>query len=357
MTEFDDFYAAHYADVVVQIYAYFGDRQEAQDVVQEAFCRALARWARLAATDDPVAWVRRVAWNLATSHWRRTRTILRFLRHQREESVVEGPDPDRIALLCALATLPPVQRRAMVLRYLVDLPIGEIAAREGVAEATVRSWLHRGRSALAVHLTTEGHRAWTTSPNSPKRRPGPPSSRYATRRSLRCARPEQSPRGARCAAKDGPVTSMAAGLAVAGIAVLGVAAGGALKTGRAPVASIATAANDQQPVAASTSTTGEKLYAVARDELTDPFETWMIPAEPGTYRFTLFCSGTGGGWVALTAGSRSATAPVTCSDPPTGSSVELTVATREKLALRVDWDPGTKLRDTPEGWAVKLLGN
>ncbi len=159
MTEFDDFYAAHYADVVVQIYAYFGDRQEAQDVVQEAFCRALARWARLAAYDDPVAWVRRVAWNLATSHWRRTRTTLRFLRHQREESVVEGPDPDRIALLSALATLPPVQRRAMVLRYLVDMPIGEIAAREGVAEATVRSWLHRGRSALAVHLTTEVHRA------------------------------------------------------------------------------------------------------------------------------------------------------------------------------------------------------
>ncbi len=153
------------------------------------------------------------------------------------------------------------------------------------------------------------------------------------------------------------VTSMAAGLAVAGIAVLGVAAGGALKTGRAPVPPIATAANDQQPVAASTSTTGEKLYAVARDELTDPFETWMMPAEPGTYRFTLFCSGTGGGRVTLTAGSRSATAPVTCSDPPTGSSVELTVATREKLVLRVDWDPGTKLRDTPEGWAVKLLGN
>jgi RNA polymerase sigma-70 factor, ECF subfamily len=159
MTEFDDFYAAHYADIVVQIYAYFGDRQEAQDVVQEAFCRALARWTRLAAYDDPVAWVRRVAWNLATSHWRRARTALRFLRHQRDEPIVDRPDPDRIALLSALATLPPVQRRVMVLRYLVDLPIAEIAAREGVAEATVRSWLRRGRSALAVHMTTEVRRA------------------------------------------------------------------------------------------------------------------------------------------------------------------------------------------------------
>ena len=30
MEDFDDFYAANYADLVVQIYAYFGDRQEAQ---------------------------------------------------------------------------------------------------------------------------------------------------------------------------------------------------------------------------------------------------------------------------------------------------------------------------------------
>ena len=60
MEDFDDFYAANYADLVVQIYAYFGDRQEAQDVVQEAFTRALARWRRLSGYEDPAAWVRRV---------------------------------------------------------------------------------------------------------------------------------------------------------------------------------------------------------------------------------------------------------------------------------------------------------
>jgi len=159
MTDFDDFYRDHYADLVVQVYAYFGDRQEAQDVVQEAFCRALARWSRLAGYDDPAAWVRRVAWNLATSRWRRARTALRFLGGQRGDPVVDGPGPDRIALLAGLATLPATHRRAMVLRYLVDLPVAEIAAREGVAEATVRSWLYRGRCALAAHLTAEVHNA------------------------------------------------------------------------------------------------------------------------------------------------------------------------------------------------------
>jgi RNA polymerase sigma-70 factor (ECF subfamily) len=42
----------------------------------------------------------------------------------------------------------------MVLRYLADLSIAEIADREGVAEGTVKSWLHRGRAALAAQLGT-----------------------------------------------------------------------------------------------------------------------------------------------------------------------------------------------------------
>jgi RNA polymerase sigma-70 factor (ECF subfamily) len=154
MTDFDEFYAAHYADLVVQVYAYFGDRQEAQDVVQEAFCRALARWRRLSTYDDPVAWVRRVAWNLATSRWRRARTVLRFLRRQQAEPVVDGPGVDRVALVDALAKLPATQRRAMVLHYLVDLSVAEIARRECVAEGTVKSWLHRGRAALAADLAS-----------------------------------------------------------------------------------------------------------------------------------------------------------------------------------------------------------
>ena len=150
---FDDVYAASYADLTVQLYAYFGDRQEAQDVVQEAFCRALARWRTVSEYDDPVAWVRRVAWNLAVSRWRRARTALNFVRRQRlDEPQLDGPNPERVALIAALARLPAPQRRAVVLHYLADLPVAEIAHREGVAQGTVKSWLHRGRAALAELL-------------------------------------------------------------------------------------------------------------------------------------------------------------------------------------------------------------
>jgi RNA polymerase sigma-70 factor (ECF subfamily) len=150
---FDELYAAHYGDLTVQLYAYFGDRQEAQDVVQEAFCRALARWRSISRYDDPVAWLRRVAWNLALSKWRRTRTALAFVHRQRPAEIeVAGPSPERVALIAALAALPAPQRRAIVLRYLADLTIAEIAEREGVPEGTVKSWLHRARTALAQRL-------------------------------------------------------------------------------------------------------------------------------------------------------------------------------------------------------------
>ncbi len=148
---FDEFYAANVRGITIQIYAYFGNLPDAQDVVQEAFCRAYPRWHTLSGYDDPVAWVRRVAWNLATSRWRRMRTAMRFVVRQREEHI-PGPSPDHVALTAALATLPDRQRRAVVLHYLADQSVAEIARREGVAEGTVKSWLHRARAGLATQL-------------------------------------------------------------------------------------------------------------------------------------------------------------------------------------------------------------
>ncbi|MFI6263159.1 SigE family RNA polymerase sigma factor [Micromonospora sp. NPDC051006] len=158
--EFTSFYEAHFHRLAVQLYAYLGDHAEAQDLTQEAFCRVLERWDRISTYDDPSAWVRRVAWNLATSRLRRMRTAVRHLAGQREEHV-PGPEPDRVALTAALAALPANQRRAVVLHHLAQLGVAEIADHLGAPEGTVRSWLSRGRAALASHLTDrqEAHRA------------------------------------------------------------------------------------------------------------------------------------------------------------------------------------------------------
>lgn len=74
-----------------------------------------------------------------------------FLRTQREEHT-EKPSPDRIVLVAALAKIPAQLRKAMVLYYIGELSIAEIAAQEDVAEGTVKSWLSPGRAALGEQL-------------------------------------------------------------------------------------------------------------------------------------------------------------------------------------------------------------
>lgn len=150
-SDFDEFYRARFQGLTLQLYAYIGDLAEAQDLVQEAFCRAFVRWKKIGAYDDPTSWVRRVAWNLANSRFRGRRTARAFLQGQRQV-VMAGPGPDRVALVRALATLPPRHRRAVVLHHMAQLSVAEIAVQEGVAEGTVKSWLSRGRAALADQL-------------------------------------------------------------------------------------------------------------------------------------------------------------------------------------------------------------
>ncbi|MFG1921522.1 RNA polymerase sigma factor [Cryptosporangium sp. NPDC048952] len=152
--DFGRFYADNFPVLCKQLYAYTGDATEAQDAVQEAFVRAWTRWASVSRYENPAGWVRQVAWRLAISRWRRARTALRYLNGQREVHA-PPPGPEHVTLVAALATLPERQRRAVVLHYLADLSIAQIATEESVAEGTVKSWLHRGRAAMAAHLDSE----------------------------------------------------------------------------------------------------------------------------------------------------------------------------------------------------------
>lgn len=150
--DFEQLYQAHGSRLVVQLYAYTGDMALAQDLVQESFCRALARWSRVSTYDDPIGWVRRVAWNLAASHWRRMVRGRALLQSQRLE-VMPGPEPNRVAFLSAVSTLPVNQRRTVIMYYLGDMSIADIAAQEQASANTVKQRLHRARAALADKLT------------------------------------------------------------------------------------------------------------------------------------------------------------------------------------------------------------
>ena len=68
---------------------------------------------------------------------------------------------DTVALVTALRTLPERQRVVLVLHYLADLPVGQIAAELRCPIGSVKAWLSRGREGLALALkdSAEPHRA------------------------------------------------------------------------------------------------------------------------------------------------------------------------------------------------------
>jgi RNA polymerase sigma-70 factor (ECF subfamily) len=139
---------------VTQLYAFTTDLTEAQDVVQEAFARALARPRGLTDIDAPEAWLRTVAVNVVRRRWRRRQILDSILLRDRpvQQLVAAPPGPEREDLRAALATLPRAYREVIVLHYLADLPVDEVAQILDVPVGTVKSRLSRGRTALAARL-------------------------------------------------------------------------------------------------------------------------------------------------------------------------------------------------------------
>lgn len=154
---FEKFFADGYSRLRAALHAYLGDAADAEEVAAEAYLRAWQRWDRISTYDDPVAWVRRVAWNLATSRHRRTAAFRRiFLVHRPEDTRVnEALGPDHVALVAALRRLPERQRLAIVLHYIADYSVADIARDLLTTRGTVLSWLHRGRAQLAGLLGDE----------------------------------------------------------------------------------------------------------------------------------------------------------------------------------------------------------
>jgi RNA polymerase sigma-70 factor (ECF subfamily) len=149
---FEEFYTGAVSRLLGQLFLITGDLHEAEEVVQEAFARASVRWSWLRDYNAPEAWVRRVAMNLAADHARKLRRQARAIL--RMGSALEAPEVsvETLALVEALRSLPVRQRQAIVLHHLVDLPLDEVAAILGTRTGTVKSWLARGRRALAARL-------------------------------------------------------------------------------------------------------------------------------------------------------------------------------------------------------------
>ncbi|KND60768.1 RNA polymerase sigma factor RpoE [Candidatus Burkholderia verschuerenii] len=136
-----------------------GDRDEADDMAQEAFLRIwkiAPRWRRGEARFD--TWLHRVTLNLCYDRLRKTRESALGDDLPEEADSATLPDErleragtsDRIAR--ALERLPARQREALVLQYYQDLPNTEAAALMGVSVDALESLLARARRNLKSAL-------------------------------------------------------------------------------------------------------------------------------------------------------------------------------------------------------------
>ena len=151
-------YEAHALGMIRLAHIMLGDRQSAEDVVQEAFCGLYRRWSHLADPGSAVHYVRSAVLNHCRSALRR-RTTSRaphaVTSHSEparsaESAVLTREERDEI--MRAVRRLPPRQREALVLRFYLDLSAEETATTMGISPSSVRSATHRALASLGRML-------------------------------------------------------------------------------------------------------------------------------------------------------------------------------------------------------------
>jgi RNA polymerase sigma-70 factor (sigma-E family) len=147
-------YQVHAVGLIRLAVVMTGDRQAAEDVVQEAFCGLFRRWAHLTDKGKALSYVRSSALNGCRTELRRR--IRNDRRASRDAAAADAESAEYLALigeehrevLTALRRLPSRQREALVLRFYLDLSESEIAAAMGISQGTVKSTTSRALAAL-----------------------------------------------------------------------------------------------------------------------------------------------------------------------------------------------------------------
>ena len=148
MAEFEAICETTYEPVANAAFLIVGDRQDALDITQEAFSRALERWPQVGGMSNPQGWIYRVAVNLALS---RKRGLRRFSNRVPDRAVA-SQEPTDPTLTAVLMRLTPAQRAAIVLRFYLDLSIEDTAAALRKRPGTVRALTAQGIARLRLEL-------------------------------------------------------------------------------------------------------------------------------------------------------------------------------------------------------------
>jgi len=138
-------------------YSVLRQKQDAEDVAQEAFLRAHRCFSQLRDRDAFRSWLVRMTFRLAID---RRRSDQRRLVRETTSAITSTPRPDDIAvereraarLWQAIDALPQKLRLVTVLAAIEGQSVAEVARLLGAPEGTIKSRLFDARRILAGHL-------------------------------------------------------------------------------------------------------------------------------------------------------------------------------------------------------------
>ena len=145
-----------YADDVLRVsYFYLGDREKAEDVMQEVFLRVMDKQPVLREGSEK-SWLLKVALNICRDQWRSS-WAKRVILGSKRLDIIPADDEledrtEKEALMQAVHSLPADVREVFLLFYYQRYTIEEVAKILDVQAGTVSSRLSRGRKKLKVLL-------------------------------------------------------------------------------------------------------------------------------------------------------------------------------------------------------------
>jgi RNA polymerase sigma factor (sigma-70 family) len=136
----------HRIDVLRFLVASVG-RQAAEDCFQETFLSALRAYPDLRDASNLRGWLLTIATRKAMDHWRGERRRPLPVDEVPERAAPQAADGDP-ELWEAVRRLPPMQRAAVIHRYVLDLSYAQVADTLGISEEAARANAYEGRRKL-----------------------------------------------------------------------------------------------------------------------------------------------------------------------------------------------------------------
>jgi len=157
----EELYLLHFDRIYSYLHMSVGNRHDAEDLTTQTFLKMLESIKRFRWQSAPFsAWLFRIAHNLAMDHFRASR------RWQPEEEVPEpvgDAEPSaefsafqsigRQSMLQLIENLSQEQKQVLTLKFVFNLPNGEVATILGKTEGAIKSLQHRALVSLQKQIS------------------------------------------------------------------------------------------------------------------------------------------------------------------------------------------------------------